>query len=442
MNAPRLAIGLAGILVVSPAWAATGGESGRLGLTLFAVALLVTSAKIGGLVVERWGQPAVLGELLVGIGLGNLLPLVVGGHGVDLVRADPTLRFLAEVGVLLLLFDVGLESDLRALIRVGPSALLVAVLGVVAPVALGWGATAWLLPDSPLLVHLFIGATLAATSVGITARVLRDLGAVQSREGQTILGAAVIDDVLGLVVLAVIGGAISAASGQGPPLSAAGVGLIVVWAVLFLAASAGLGHLLARPLVRLLARLGHPELLLVVGMSLCFTLAFAAEAIGLAAIVGAFAAGFVIDPYGEGVRTSEETATLGELLHPIAAVFVPLFFVLMGVQVDLASLVAPSSLWLGAALVAAAIVGKLACALGVVDRRVDRLTVAVGMIPRGEVGLIFAGIGTTLMLEGRPVLSEAVFAAVVVMILVTTLVAPPGLRRCLLRLEARRRPGR
>lgn len=436
MIAPRWAMGLAVALLVSPAWAATGGEGGGVGLTLFAVALLVTSAKIGGLVLERWGQPAVLGELLVGIGLGNLLPLVVGGHGVDLVRTDPTLRFLAEVGVLLLLFDVGLESDLRALIRVGPSALLVAALGVVAPVALGWGVTAWLLPESPLLVHLFIGATLAATSVGITARVLRDLGAVQSREGQTILGAAVIDDVLGLVVLAVIAGAISAAAGQGPPLSAGGIALIVLWAVLFLAASAGIGHVLSGPLVRLLARLGHPELLLVVGVSLCFTLAFVAEAIGLAAIVGAFAAGFVIDPYGEGVRTSEETATLSELLHPIAAVFVPLFFVLMGVQVELGSLAAPSALWLGAALVVAAIAGKLACALGVVDRRVDRLTVAVGMIPRGEVGLIFAGIGTTLMLEGRPVLSETVFAAVVVMVLVTTLVAPPGLRWCLRRPRA------
>ena len=142
--------------------------------------------------------------------------------------------------------------------------------------------------------------------------------------------------------------------------------------MLFLVASAAIGHVLSGPFVRLLARLGHPELLLVVGVSLCFTLAFVAEAIGLAAIVGAFAAGFVIDPYGEGVRTGEETATLSELLHPIAVVFVPLFFVLMGVQVELGSLATPSSLWLGAALVVAAIAGKLACALGVIDRRVDR----------------------------------------------------------------------
>jgi Kef-type K+ transport system membrane component KefB len=431
-----LALGLA---VTSPAWAATGGEGRPVGRTLLLVALLVTSAKIGGLIVERLGQPAVLGELLVGIGVGNLWPLVFGGQGVDIVRTDPTLHFLAEVGVLLLLFDVGLESDLRALVHVGPSALLVALLGVAAPVALGWGVTAWFLPESPALVHLFIGATLAATSVGITARVLRDLGAVQSREGQTILGAAVIDDILGLVVLAVIAGTISAATGQGPPLSAGGIALIVLWAGLFLVASAGLGHFVSAPLVRLLARLGHPEMLLVIGVALCFTLAFTAEAIGLAAIVGAFAAGFVIDPYGEGVRTSEESATLNQLLHPIAAVFVPLFFVLMGAQVDLASLAAPSALGLGAALVVVAIAGKLACALGVVDRGVDRLTVAVGMVPRGEVGLIFAGIGTTLMLDGRPVLSESVFAAVVVMVLVTTLVAPPGLRWSFRRAQHRRK---
>jgi Kef-type K+ transport system membrane component KefB len=419
---------LAAAALSSPAWAATAGNEHRVGPTLFVLAVLVTSAKLGGLVVERWGQPAVLGELLVGIGVGNLVPLVIGEPGLELVGSNPTLRLLAEVGVLILLFGVGLESDLRALVRVGPSALLVAVLGVATPMALGWAVTAWLLPDTPPLVHLFIGATLAATSVGITARVLRDLDAVQSAEGQTIVGAAVIDDVLGLLVLAAIAGAISAASGQGPPVSPGGIGLIVASAVLLLAACAAAGHYLSRPLARFLARVGHPELLLVIGLGLCFTLAFVAEAIGLAAIVGAFAAGFVIDPYGEGVRTTEETATLGELLHPIGAVFVPLFFVLMGVQVDLASLMEASALGLGSALVVAAVAGKLACAVGVVDRRVDRLTVAIGMVPRGEVGLIFAGMGSTMMLDGRPVLSETVFAAVVVMVVVTTLIAPPALR--------------
>jgi Na+:H+ antiporter len=412
----------------SPVWAATGGEPARFGSILFGVAALVTSAKIGGLLVERWGQPSVLGELLVGIGLGNLLPLLVGGQGIAFVRSDPTLRFLAEFGVLILLFDVGLESNLRALMRVGLSSLLVAVAGVVAPVGLGWAITSWLQPESPVLVHLFVGAALAATSIGITARVLQDLGATQTREGQTILGAAILDDVLGLIVLAVIVGAVSAAAGHAPPLTAGGVALIVLRAVLFVAAGAGLGHFLSGPIVRLAAWLKHPEMLLVVGLSLCFALAFLAEAIGLAAIVGAFAAGLLLDPYGEGTRTRQESATLRELVHPIAVLFVPLFFVLIGIQVDLRSLVTSSSLWLGAGLVVAAIAGKLACALGVIDRQVDRLAVALGMIPRGEVGLIFAGVGTNLTLDGRPVLSQTVFSALVVMVLITTLLAPLGLR--------------
>ena len=431
---PGLPIAFGFLLVPVPAWAATGSEGG-LGPTLFAVAVLVTLAKLGGLLVERWRQPAVLGELLVGIGLANLLPLVTGGALLEQLRMDGTLRVLAEIGVLVLLFDVGLESDLRALVRVGPSALLVAVLGVVAPIALGWGVTAWLLPESPALVHLFIGATLAATSVGITARVLRDVGAVQSPEGRIILGAAVVDDVLGLVALAVVAGSIASAEGVGPAMSAARVAGIILGAAGFLVASAVLGRIVSAPLVRFVGRLGHPELLLVIGLALCFVLAFAAEAIGLAAIIGAFAAGFVLDPYGKGVRTSEDAATLNELLHPIAAVFVPLFFVLIGLEVSLASLATGSALGLGAALVAVAIVGKLVCAIGVLDHGTDRLNVAIGMVPRGEVGLIFAGIGTTLMLQGRPVLSDAEFAAVVLMVLVTTLIAPPALRW---RLERRR----
>ena len=427
MKARRWLVGLAIVLAAAPAWAASG-DGGGVARTLLTLALLITAASLAGLVAEHWHQPAVLGELIVGVGLGTVLRFLVGPAGVEGIRADGTLRFLAEVGVLVLLFEVGLESDLRAMARVGASALLVATLGVVAPMGLGWSVTAWLLPESSWLVHLFIGASLAATSVGITARVLRDLGAVQSREGQTILGAAVIDDVFGLVILAVVAGMIAAASGQGPPLSWGGIALIVLSAVAFLGACAALGHVVSGSMTRVLVRLGHPELLLTVGLSLCFALAYVAEAIGLAAIVGAFAAGFVIDPYGEGVRTGRETATLNELLHPIAAVFTPLFFVLMGLRVDLASLASARAVGLGATLVVVAIAGKLACSLGVVGTGIDRLTVALGMIPRGEVGLIFAGIGATLFLDGRPVLSETVFAAVVVMVLVTTLAAPPALR--------------
>jgi Kef-type K+ transport system membrane component KefB len=367
--------------------------------------------------------------LLVGVALANLLPPFFGEAGIAFVRADPTLRVLAEVGVLLLLFDVGLEADLRALARVGGSSVAVAVLGVVVPLGLGWGAARWALPGSPGVVHLFLGATLSATSVGITARVLRDLGVTQSREGQIILGAAILDDVLGLVVLAVVTSlATTAATGEAG-ISGPAIAGILLRAVLFLGLTVGLGHVLSNPIVRIVARTGHPEMMLVVGLGLCFTMAFAAELVGLADIIGAFAAGLLLDPYGKGVRTREEDATLAELLHPLASLLVPLFFVVMGLQVQLGNLANPTALGFGGLLLVCALAGKLACALGVLERGLNRLAIAIGMVPRGEVGLIFAGIGTRLTLEGQPLLSPSLFSAVVLMVLVTTLVAPIGLRR-------------
>ena len=314
------------------AWAGTAEAPSRAGSVLFGLALLVVGAKCGGLVAERWGQPSVLGELLVGIGAGNLLPPLFGEQGIAFVRGDPTLHVLAELGVLILLFDVGLEADLRALVRVGPSAALVAAIGVVTPFALGWGTARWFLPEAPPLAHLFIGATLTATSVGITARVLKDLGALQSREGQVILGAAILDDILGLVVLAVVSGLVTATAAGGPGLSEVALTGIVLKAVAFLGITVGLGHYLSGPIVRLAARTGQRGILLVFGLAICFVLAFVAERIGLAGIVGAFAAGLLLDPYGEGVRTRDEEDTLSELLHPLSSLFVPLFFVLMGMQ--------------------------------------------------------------------------------------------------------------
>lgn len=408
--------------------AATAGDQAGSGPVLFGLAALVVAAKIGGLLAERLGQPAVLGELLVGIGLGNLLPLFFGSTGIAFIRSDPALLVLAEMGVLILLFDVGLEADLRALVRVGWSSLAVAIIGIVAPLLLGWGAARWLLPDSPTLTHIFVGATLSATSVGITARILRDLGVTQSREGQIILGAAVIDDVLGLVVLAVVSGAVAAAATGGPGLSALAVGGILARAVLFLGVTVGVGHLLSGPIIRLAARTGQHGILLVFGLALCFILAYVAELVGLADIIGAFAAGLMLDPYGEGVRARKEEATLSELMHPLSSLFVPLFFVLMGIQVHLGSLANPRIVALGAALILCAVAGKLVAALGVAGRGVRRLAIGIGMIPRGEVGLIFAGIGAGLRLRGEPVLSQGIFSAIVLMVLVTTLVAPIGLR--------------
>jgi Kef-type K+ transport system membrane component KefB len=198
--------------------------------------------------------------------------------------------------------------------------------------------------------------------------------------------------------------------------------------LLFLGLAVGLGHWLSGPIVRLVGGTGQGSLLLIVGLALCFTFAFVAERMGLAAIVGAFAAGLFLDPYGQGVRASGENATLNELLGPLSAVFVPLFFVLMGIQVHLGSLVDPAALGLGAALIVVAILGKLVSGLGVLGRGMNRLAVAIGMVPRGEVGLIFAGIGVSLRLDGTPILSQGLYSAVVLMVLVTTLVTPPGLR--------------
>jgi Kef-type K+ transport system membrane component KefB len=429
---PRSVVSASVVVLGIPvtAWAAAEAPS-RAGPILFGLALLVVGAKVGGLLAERWGQPPVLGELLAGIAAGNLLPPLFGASGIAFVREDPTLHVLAEIGVLVLLFDVGLEADVRALVRVGPSAALVATIGVVTPFALGWGTARWLLPEAPPLAHLFVGATLTATSVGITARVLKDLGSLQRREGQIILGAAVLDDILGLVVLAVMSGLVTATATGGPGLSALAVAGIVLKALVFLGATIGLGHRLSGPIVRLTGRTGHPEMLLVFGLAICFTLAFVAERIGLAGIVGAFAAGLLLDPYGEGVRTPDEKATLAELLHPLSSLFVPLFFVLMGIQVDVVALLTPESAGFGVGLVLVAVAGKLACAAGVIGRGTRRLAVGFGMVPRGEVGLIFAGIGAALTVEGRPLLSQTIFSALVLMVVVTTLLGPVGLRRTL-----------
>jgi Kef-type K+ transport system membrane component KefB len=203
---------------------------------------------------------------------------------------------------------------------------------------------------------------------------------------------------------------------------------IILKAVAFLGITVGLGHYLSGSIMRLAARVSQPDIILVVGLAICFALAFVAERIGLAGIVGAFAAGLLLDPYGEGVRTVEAEATLSKLLSPISSVFVPLFFVLMGIQVDMASLLTRESLVFGAVLVLVAVAGKLACAVGVVGSGINRLAVGIGMVPRGEVGLIFAGIGTSLVLDGRPLLSQTAFSALVLMVVVTTLLTPLGLR--------------
>ncbi|HSB82281.1 MAG TPA: cation:proton antiporter [Candidatus Methylomirabilis sp.] len=418
------------LLLTTPVPALAAGDAGHpaFGPILFSLGMLVIIAKFAGLLSERLGQPSVLGELLVGILLGNLASSLLTRGGFGFIRTDPTLQILAEMGVLILLFDVGLEVDLRALVRVGPSAILVGLIGVVAPLLLGWAVAAWLLPDSPTLAHLFIGATLSATSVGITARVLKDLGRMQSHEAQIILGAAVFDDILGLIVLAILRGAVAAAASDGSGVSVVSISGILARAIVFLGVTIGLGRFLAGPIIRLAAWTGQRGILLVFGLTLCFSLAFAAELVGLADIIGAFAAGVMLDPYGEGIRAPEDQGTLSELMHPLSTLFVPLFFVLIGMKVALGNIADPTILLLGTMLVMSALAGKLLAVLGVLKEGVNRLAIGIGMVPRGEVGLVFAGIGSSLSLKGEALISPGGFSAIVVMVLVTTLVAPVGLR--------------
>jgi Kef-type K+ transport system membrane component KefB len=407
---------------------------------LIGIAAMLVMAKLGGEVFERLGQPAVLGELLAGLLLGNLI--IFGFTRIEPLKTNETIAALAELGVIILLFEVGLESDLRQMIEVGWSSLLVAFLGVVAPFLLGWGVSAYFLPEAAALTHIFIGATLCATSVGITARVFRDLGKLSTREARIILGAAVIDDVLGLLILAVVAGAIRAAAAGGA-LSGFEIGWIAVKSIAFLIASIAIGHLLVPRLLRGAGQLESRGVLLTLAISFCLFLSWAAAKVGLAPIVGAFAAGLVLDEVHYEPAGGRVERDLHDLLQPVSTVLVPIFFVLMGLKVDLRLLARVDILGFAAVLTIAAIVGKQICALGVVERGVNRLAIGIGMVPRGEVGLIFAGIGASLMLPAsngasEPVVNAATFGAVVIMVMITTLITPFALKWSLEKSSARK----
>jgi Kef-type K+ transport system membrane component KefB len=294
------------------------------------------------------------------------------------------------------------------------------------------------------MVHLFLGATLCATSVGITARVLRDLGQVQRTEAQIILGAAVIDDVIGLVVLAVISGLISAsASGAAPRPEA--ILIIVLKAAVFLVGAVVIGGKLSRRLFKLASFLSAQHVLLVTSLGFCFLLARLAAAIDLSPIVGAFAAGLILEPADYQDFRERGEHRIEDVLRPIGGFLVPVFFVVAGMHVDLRALAHPQALGLSAALLAAAVLGKQACALGVRGKGLDRLSVGIGMVPRGEVGLIFANAGRTLLVAapagGRePLVSATSFAALVIAVIATALITPPLLHWSLSRTVPRAAP--
>lgn len=406
--------------------AAAAGEAGGGGVMplLLALALVLVGARLGRALAERLGQSPVLGELLAGVVIGNLG--LVGWHGLDGLRELGGLELLAQIGVLFLLFEVGLSTGVGELLAVGGSSLLVATLGVVAPIGLGFLVSRAFFPGHGPLTHWYVGATLCATSVGITARVLADLGRTRSREGRIILGAAVIDDVQGLLVLAVIKGVIDSV-GSGRAFDVASALVIVAKAVAFLVAAVAVGRAISSRVFRLGARLRGEGVLLSLALAFCFASAWLAGRMGLAPIVGAFAAGLVLEKshYRDLRARDAEGRDVQALLQPLSTFLVPVFFVLMGMRVDLSVFARAGVAGFTAALIVVALLSKQACSLGVLGRGTDRLAVGLGMMPRGEVGLIFASIGASLVVGGERVVSPVVFSAVVATVAATTLLTPP-----------------
>ena len=285
---PRFAGAFLLFLAAAPAWAA---GSDVVGINLLWLALILMSARLFAPLAQRIGFPAVLGELLLGVALGNLA--LLGFTGFEAIPKDPIIAFIAELGVIVLLLQIGLETRLADLIKVGPRAFAVGSVGIVVPFALGtWVVGPWLLPGLSHNAYLFLGATLSATSVGITGRVFRDLGKLDSPAARIVLGAAVIDDVLGLVILAVVSSLVQAGS-----VSVGQVGGIIAQAVIFLAGSIWIGRMIAPHSSRWLAQLdAGPSMLFAQVLATGLFLAWLAHAIGLAPIIGAFAAGLLFEP--------------------------------------------------------------------------------------------------------------------------------------------------
>jgi Kef-type K+ transport system membrane component KefB len=418
-------LALAVAVSTMPALATESGHGDPAAPVVLALAVILVAAKFGGDLATRIKQPAVLGELLVGVVLGNVS--LLGLNIFEPISTNTFIDMFSRVGVIILLFEVGLESTVAQMMKVGVSALLVACVGVVTPFVLGYFTTRWLLPDHSTYVAMFIGATLTATSVGITARVLKDLQKSQTPEARIILGAAVIDDVLGLVILAVVIGIIGAAD-KGSELATSEILITLGKAVGFLVGALVLGVWASPRLFKFASRLKANMVLLAFGLGFCFSLAWLADFIGLAPIVGAFAAGLILEDVHYADLKTKEEHTLEELVHPISYFLVPVFFVLMGMRTDLKSFAAPGVLSLAAALIVMAIIGKLVAGVGALGKGLDRISIGVGMIPRGEVGLIFASIGSQLMVKGERVVDPQIFSAVVVMVIVTTMITPPVLK--------------
>lgn len=380
-------------------------SSSAVAIILMKIVIIIAVARLLGYLAERLKQPAVLGELIAGILLGPSL--------FDLVHeTDPIFTFLAEIGVIVLLFLVGLESNIYQLLKVGKASFFVAVLGILVPFGLGYFYCIY--AGYSTMIALLVGGTLTATSVGITMRVLSELGKTNSEEGKIILGAAVLDDIIGLIVLAVIVGIL--ATGK--------VSLFTVlelsgYSLLFLIGSIYLGIVFVPTIHKLVHKLELEKTFVISAFIFALFLAALANWIGLATIIGSFAAGLVLE------RT-EHKEHFHQKMKPVADLFVPIFFVMAGAVMDVRTLLNLNVLLPILILTAIAVVGKIVAGLGAHGTKASKVAVGLGMIPRGEVGLIFATYGLSYK-----IFSSELYSIIVVVVMLTTFVTPPLLVKVL-----------
>lgn len=379
--------------------------------------IILLTARLFAELAVRVGIPAVIGELLAGILLG---PSLLGW-----LAPDDVIRMLAEIGIILLLFEVGLDTDMRDLAKAGHQSIIVALGGAIVPFALGFGIAYGLFGLSEL-VSLFIGGTLTATSIGITVRVLTDIGRQQKKEGQIVLGAAVLDDVIGVVLLALlyefsIGGGISLVNAS----------KVLIFVAIFFFIAPPTAKLMSELIRRYESVSTIPGLIPTMIVALVLFFAWLAHVVGAPELLGGFAAGLALSrrfflPFGISIRTDARFADrIVQQMHPVIHLFTPIFFVMVGLSLNLHEIDWSSPfIWLFSGIfLVAAVAGKFAGALLLDESWAMRGVIGLAMTPRGEVGLIFAELG-----RGAGIFSNEVYAGLIIVIALTTLLSPIAMK--------------
>ena len=405
---------------------------------IFWFTILLTCGVFGRFVAVIFHQPRVLGELLMGILVGNLLyffdvPMALilregasalkGSLSTESDKVAYMLDNLSRLGIIFLLFMVGLETSISELKQTGREASMVAVIGVILPMLFGFIFMRRLMPAASIHTDLFVAATLSATSVGITARVLKEMNKTRSREAKIILGAAMIDDILGLIVLSMVSSLVIHDA-----IHLCGVLKTLAGVMIFFVIVVGVGPWVVRQAIKIFSFLDYWEAKLLIAFIFLMALAWGAALVQLSTIIGAFAAGMILhDGFFEKHRAAknmfdEKKVHLHTVMAPLEALLAPLFFVLMGMQVKLETLMSTPVFTIAVGLLLAAIFGKLLSGLGA-SQKSDRLLIGIGMLPRGEVGLVFASVGRSL-----GVVPDEIFSAIVMMIMVTTVMVPVWLK--------------